>query len=209
MGPMGPVAAMWNEIVNESGSSLANWTQTMGAWSVASGDLQFTSGQGATGLLRFTAPVAQSALVLEADINISSSGPSPGTLYMGASYVGLLFNWDGNVNNGPGYGAGAFLYTQKRSLPTDGAVYTEQPNFQVQGPFSAFPFNFDTFYTLRVVAIGNVMDIYVNGMYQETAYRTIYDPGTTPNVLPRYIGIRVTNCVADLRNIHLYTMALP
>jgi hypothetical protein len=206
---MGPAGSIWNETVNESGGSLANWTQTMGSWSVVSGAFQFTAsaggGAGGTGLLRFTAPVAQSALVFEADINMSSSGS-----YTGVSYIGLLFNWDGNGFSGPGYGSSAYLFTPNRSPSTDGVVYTEQPSFQVMGPISTVSrFNFNTNYTLRVVAIGNVMDIYVNGVYQETAYRTLYNSGTAPNALPRYIGIRVVNCIANIQNIHLYTMVLP
>jgi hypothetical protein len=177
----------------------------MGSWTIASGAFQFTAtSAAATGLLRFTTPVAQSALVFEADINISSSGS-----YQGASYIGLLFNWDGDGNVGPGYGSSAFLYTPNRLPSTDGVVYTEQPSFQVSAPTTVSHFNFDTYNKLRVVAIGNVMDIYVNGNYQETAYRTAYNSGNAPNALPRYVGLRITNCVGTIQNIHLYTMALP
>jgi hypothetical protein len=204
VGPIGPGGSIWNQTVNESGGSLANWTQTLGSWSVVSGAFEFTAGAGATGLLRFTAPVAQSALVFEADFNMSSSGS-----YTGASYIALLFNWDGDSGGGPGYGSSAYFYTPNRLPSTDGVVYTEQPSFQVGGPFTVSRFNFNTYYTLRIVAIGNVMDIYVNGVYQETAYRTAYDSGTAPNALPRYIGIRMTNCIASVQNIHLYTMVLP
>ena len=204
-GPMGPVAALWNETVNESGSSLTNWTQTMGSWSAGSSGFQFTASTTTpTGLLRFTPPLAQSALVFEADVNMLSSGPNTG-----ASYMGLLFNWDGNGSTGPGFGASAFLFSPNHVPSTDGIVYSEQPSFQVSGPSTVFRFNFNTNYTLRVVAIGNVMDIYINGAYQETAYRTVYSGSTAPAALPRYIGIRVTNCVANIQNVHLYTMALP
>jgi hypothetical protein len=206
---MGSIGSIWTETVNESGGSLANWTQTMGSWSVVSGAFQFTAGAGTTGLLRYTMPVAQSAIVFEADINMSSLNMSSLGPYTGASYIGLLFNWDGNGTSGPGYGASAFLYTPARSPATDGLVYTEQPSFQVGGPATVSRFIFDNNYTLRVVAIGNVMDIYVNGVYQETAYRTVYNSGNAPQALPRYIGIRITNCTGSVQNIHLYTMALP
>lgn len=204
-GQTGSVGSIWNETINESGSSLANWTQTQGSWSVVSGALEFTASTTTpTGLLRFTMPVAQSALVFEADINMSNNGPNTG-----GSYIGLLFNWDGNGNSGPGYGASAFLYTPDGSPSTDGEVYSEQPSFQVPGPATGFPFSFNTYNKLRIVAIGNVMDIYVNGVYQETAYRTVYNGATAPKVLPRYIGFRMTNCIGSIQNIHLYTMTLP
>jgi hypothetical protein len=153
-------------------------------------------------MLQYTPAIAQSALVFEADISIAS-----GTGFSGQGYAGLVFNNDGGL--GSGYGSSVFLFTLGRSPTTDGSVYSEQPNQQVGGPHSTYPFAFDTFYTLRVVAIGNVMDTYVNGVYQMTSYRTPYNNGTAPAVLPHYIALRAVNCTANFKNIHFYTMQLP
>jgi hypothetical protein len=201
-GPTGPVAPIWNQTVNESGGSLANWTTVSGTWSDVSDSFQVTTPANTNNILRYTPTVAQSALVFEADISISSSGG-----FTGASAAGLVFDYDGGT--GAGYGSSVFLMTPGHSPGTDGVVYSEQPNMQVGGPQFAYRFAFNTFYTLRVVAIGNVMDTYVNGVYQMTSYRTPYNAGTAPLTLPYYIALRAANCTANFKNIHFYTMTLP
>jgi hypothetical protein len=140
--------------------------------------------------------------VFEADVSIAA-----GTGFSGGSLAGLVFNYDGNV--GSGWGSSVFLYTPSRNPSSDGVTYSEQPNMQVGGPRAPFPFAFDTFYTLRVVAIGNVMDTYVNGVYQMTSYRVPYNSGTAPAALAGFIGLRASNCTAQFKNIHFYTMPLP
>jgi hypothetical protein len=155
-----------------------------------------------TNVLRYTPAIAQSALVFEADISLAS-----GSGFSGYSYAGLVFNYDGGV--GAGYGSSVFLQTPGRLPSIDGVIYSEQPNNQVVGPHVSYAFSFDTFYTLRVVAIGNVMDTYVNGVYQMTSYRTPYNNGNAPVALPQYIALRAVNCTANFKNIHFYTMQLP
>jgi hypothetical protein len=203
-GPMGPVAPIWNETVIESGGSLANWTSVSGTWSDVSSSFQITTPTNGSDLLRYTKAIAQSALVFEADVSISNGGG-----FTGGSAAGLVFNYDGGQNTGTGYGSAVFLYTPGRAPENDGATYSEQPNLQVGGPQFPYPFSFNTFYTLRIVAIGNVMDTYVNGVYQMTSYRTPYNAGTAPATLPYYIALRASNCTANFRNIHFYTMTLP
>jgi hypothetical protein len=203
-GPTGPAGLIWNQTVNESGASLANWTTLYGTWSDVSNSIQVTTPAGTNNLLRYTPRIAQSALVFEADISISSTGGFTGT-----SAAGLVFNYDAGQNSGTGLGSSVFLLTQNRTPWSDGVTYSEQPNMQVAGPEFAYRFSFDTFYTLRVVAIGNVMDTYVKGVYQMTSYRTVYNSGNAPQTLPYYVALRAVNCTANFKNIHFYTMALP
>lgn len=205
-GNTGAAGGAFTLVVNESGTSLANWTQVLGSWSVVSSAFQVTTPANTNDFLKYTAATAQSALVFQADMSLSSGGG-----YSGGSTAGLLFNWDGTSSiGGSGHGVWAALETTGQSPTTDGLLYIEQPSTLTAGPTLTFHFSFDTFYTLRIVAIGNVMDFFVNGTYQYTAYRQPFAAGgAAPAQVASFFGLRANNCKANFKNILLYTMVLP
>lgn len=198
-GTTGATGVVWKLAISEDGSSLANWTQSIGAWSVVSSEFQVTTPATTVDLLRYTARAAQSAIVLSADIKMFSTGG-----YTGGSRLGFQFNTSSTPSNGAQI---TMRCTGNLNPASTGVIYGEQPAGITPGPTGlTFLFNLDQFYNFKVVAIGNVMDVYVDGVYTYTFYRL---PETVTVTEHSYFEMYAFNCKASFKNIKLYTTVLP
>lgn len=194
------VTPVWDTTVNEDGSSLSNWTQTSGSWSVASSAFHVSGSAGAVKALRYTARVAHSALVFQADVKMNSSGG-----FGADNRIGLGFNKPSNLSGGS---IVTLRSTGALTPSSTGVIYTEQPDGTTAGPSSLTKlFNLDQYYTLKVVAIGNAMDVYVDGVYLYTLLRKM-DP-VAGAIEYAYISLYSYQCDVDFKNIKLYTPSLP
>jgi hypothetical protein len=190
----------WTTVINDPGISLANWTQASGSWSVVSSAFQVNTGATTTRFLNWTPRIAQSALIFEADVNMSSAGG---------------FGADNRIGfnlNAQSTGAGGMLAvlrsTGALTPASTGTIYTEQPQGATAGAAGlTFLFNLNQYYRLRVVAIGSVMDIYVDGVYKYTLFRNPAPAGT--GVEQAYVFLYAYNCIANFKNIKMYAVTLP
>lgn len=183
--------------LNESGSSLANWTQAVGTWTVVSSEFEVTTPATTVDRLRLTSPIAQSAIVYEGQFKMFS-----GTGHGADNRMGLEFNMSGTSTVGclvTLRGTGAL------NPSSTGTIYTEEPGGVTAGPTFTFHFNLDQFYTIRAVAIGNVMDIYIDGTYQCTHARQPISGATEHG----FIGVYAYNCKIHAKNIKMYAVTLP
>lgn len=194
------LGTVWTQVINELGTSLANWTQSSGSWSVASSAFHIDTGAATKRDLRWTAKIAQSALIFQADIKMESTGG-----FTGGSLVGLSFNTTG----APSLGCLISMRCIGNLNPAStGVIYNEQPAGVNGGPTALTNlFNLDQFYTLRIVAIGSVMDVYIDGIYKTTVMRVPWTSGTTFEHC--FVTLLATNCRADFKNIKMYTLTLP
>ncbi len=188
----------WNLAINESGTSLANWTQVSGSWSVVSSAFQVNSGATTLVNLAWTAKIAQSGIVFEADMKIESGGG-----FGADNRVGLRIDYDGTTGAS---GAVAFLRCTGALNPAStGVIYSEQPYALTAGPNLTNLFALDTYYKLKIVAIGNVFDVYVDGVYKTTRARI----PTNGALEYAFVGLVAYNCIADFKNVKMYSLALP
>lgn len=211
-GPPGPpgLNGGWTLAVNESGASLANWTHQSGAGTVvvSAGTFLFTNS--GTGFdyeeWGHLLGVPNSALVFQADVNMHGGGG-----HTGGSDMGLVIDTDNNNGSSGAWGMYAALRTAGQSPTSDGLIYTELPSTQRGGPTTTFRFSFNTFYTLRVVAIGHKVDIFVNGTWVNQVFRIPYNSGATslPACTSFGFGLRQTNTIGQFKNIKLWNMVLP
>lgn len=97
-----PILNQWIQTVDENGSSITNWTSVVSTWAEVSSAIQGTTSGATDSFIKYNNPVAQSAMVFQADISIASTGG-----YTGTSIAYLLFGWDGVSHTGSGNGQGA------------------------------------------------------------------------------------------------------
>lgn len=196
-------AVAWALGFNEDGSSLSNWTQVSGSWSVVSSAFHIDTGATTIRTLKYTARIAQGAIVFSADVKIESTGG-----FAADNRIGMLFHSVSAFN-----GTGGVLVTLRSTgaltPASTGVIYTEQPAGSIVGPTGLTNlFNLDTYYNLKVVAIGPTMDVYVDGVYK---YSMSHKPDLVgnPSIEHSYLGLYAYNCRADFKNILLYSVALP
>ncbi len=186
-------------VINETGTSLTNWTQASGSWSVVSSAFQVNTGATTARFLAWTPRIAQSAMIIEADVNMSSSGGFGADNRIG-------FNI-GCQSTGAGGALATMRSTGALTPASTGTIYDEQPQGVTAGPASlTFLWNLNQYYRLRVVAIGNIMDIWVDGVYKYTLLRAPNPAAAAEN---SYVCLYAYNCIANFKNIKMYTLTLP
>jgi len=187
-------------VINEAGTSLANWTQASGSWSVVSSAFQVNTGATTARFLAWTARIAQSSLIFEGDVNMSSAGG-----FGADNRIGFNLNCQ---SSGAGGALGVLRSTGALTPASTGTIYDEQPQGVTAGPAGlTFLWNLNQYYRLRIVAIGNVMDIYVDGVYKYTVLRN--PAPVSPGVEYAYVCLYAYNCIANFKNIKMYTLTLP
>lgn len=192
-----PSLPMWNTVINEDGTSLASWTQTSGSWSVVSSAFHIATGATTVRQLRWTSRIAQSAMMFEADVNINSGGG-----FAADNRVGFTINHSSSISGGSLI---VLRSTGALTPASTGVIMIEQPGGTTAGPTGLTNlFSLDTFYKLKVVAIGPVMDIYVDGVFKYSLLHKI-DPAS-PVIEYGYVSLYAYNCNADFKNIKMWTL---
>lgn len=196
----GSSGSPWTLVFNEDGTSLANWTSLAGSWSVSGSVLQAICAANNSSQLKYTAKVPQSAIIYEAQIKLTSIGGF-GT----DNRVGIRFSCDGVNASLTGFFV-SIRSTGALTPASTGKIYWEMPANTTAGPTFVFLFNLDQFYTLRAVAVGNVVDFYVDGVFQTSGIRTL----TVTNLALEYSSVTLScfNCIAHYKNIKLYSMSV-
>lgn len=184
------VSGAFSLVVNEDGTSLANWNQDAGSWSSAGGIISVDS-TGGEARLEYNADVLDPALrfVFQTDIRISSTGLSAAN-----DLAGMVWNWDGTTANGA---------PACRIIFTSGAA--KQLTLEHKATLAlntvTFAWVADTWYTMRVLVSGDSVSAYVDG-----SWKTATHGATT--LLGRRIGLYAVGVNADFDNIKVWTETL-
>lgn len=141
----------WNQIVNESGNSFANFSGSSGQWISDGTVIKQTGTAIAESRARYNTQSAIGCLIIETEVQIRSGGT--------ARRAGLLLAY-----NGAGGTTGISITLSESSdqilIETDGVAN------RLTIPFVVLQ---DTWYTLRVVLFGNMASVYVNGILYGSA----------------------------------------
>lgn len=193
------LGTVWTQVINELGISLTNWTQ-VGSWSVASSAFHIDTGATTARTLRYTPRIANSALIFQCDVKMESTGG-----FAADNRVGFQMS----TGSTPSLGTMVTMRSTGALTPAStGVIYAEHPAGITAGASGMTKlFNLDTFYTLKVVAVGTIMDVYVDGVYLYSFPRTVWTTQTT--IDQSYVALYAYNCRADFKNIKMYTLTLP
>ena len=185
--------------INEAGTSLANWTQDSGAWSVVSSAFHVDTTGGTAARLKFVTSqtLAMSTLfAFEADVMMESAGVGVD------APIGLLFYWSGTGAGAPTgqifkAGAGAGTKQMRAELDTTAAIL---------GAFTPSPtWAFDAYANIRLVVQAGQVTMSLND-----ALTAIWQYTPTQSFTSaRFAGLVCNNAVCNFKNILLSYLAPP
>jgi hypothetical protein len=194
----GGIGSIWSRFLDEDGSSLAEWTQVSGSWSVVSDAFHVDTTSGSIARLKFNTafdPV-NSIFVFAADVKVSSAG-------IGSDApAGLLFDWSGS-------GGGSYAV---QLFKAGGGAGTKQIRTEYDqsaanlGAFTPSPtWALDAYSRLLILVHGSVATIFLDGVNVGQTQFTANQGWTAP----RFVGLVANNAVVDFQNITLDYLALP
>lgn len=169
----------WTQDINETGSSVANWTVVSGSWASAGGLIQQATVSATFKTLTFTAQTAMGfPTIAEAEIRFPTSGQGTGALVhagfvIGA--VGILLN-----RGGPAIHHQDYTVTDHRTV--------------------SVALSLDVWYKLRAVIAGSRVSTFLDG--------TLIATSVIPSVIPSdKFSLASYNSLPDFRNIKLWTLS--
>lgn len=183
----GAGGSTWTQIVDENGTSFANFTSLSGTWASNGTIIQQT----ATGLTirrcRITARKPLSHFVASVEIRFPTGGDS-------VRSAGMLWNWVGTDTTGGVYVALVDDVTNTYQIGRDAA----------SAPVNeATTVNLDTWYTILVRSSHNQVDLYIDASHVASASLT------TAEDVRHFIGLRAGGGTVDFRNFKVWVPTLP
>lgn len=178
----------WTQVIDEDGSSFANFTAIDGTWASTGTVIQQTDTTDSIRRARHNTKIASPLLVAEVEVNFPSSGPA-------VCSAGLVLGW-------PGTSVGNYLY----AVLVDDATNT----FQIGTDGSTPPVNEtvtvarDTWYKVRAVKSGVSVAGYLDG----TLIGAI-SGSPDVDVVSHFVGLRVFDGTVQFRNFKVWTPTLP
>jgi hypothetical protein len=188
---------IWSLGFTEDGSDMSDWTSRTGTWAVSSGKfLQSDTAESNAHLERTSGkPFALLGAVMQATINFPSSGAGGSTQKAG-------FNLSHLSGSGQRTNEVAFWLTRT----SGGAGALEFDVFGAGGSsFSISTLALDTNYVLKMVRIGDVWSIYLDGTLQ----MTVMCPQTGRSNQADTVSLVTRTGKATFDDISLYTLTVP
>lgn len=169
----------WTQDINETGSSVANWTVVSGSWASAGGLIQQATVSASFKTLTYTAQVPMGyPTIAEAEIRFPATGQGTGALVHAGFVVGalgVLLNRGGPAIHFQDYGV-----TDHRTV--------------------SVTLSLDIWYKLRAVISGTRLSTYVDGALIATS--------VIPSVTASdKFSLASYNSLPDFRNIKLWTLS--
>lgn len=176
----------WELVVNQDGTSFASWTATAGGtWTSDGTVIKQTDTAATRRRAYFNTKVINSILVVQADIQLKSSG--------GDNRGGFLMGFDG-TNSGS---ACAVFISENNSVQVEVDAAANKYNHSVT-------INVDTWYTLRAIYTGHSVSVYLDGTLLFTAGGTVQALNTAD-----YIGLLTYQAEVWFRNIKAWNLTMP
>lgn len=180
----------WEQKVDESGASFANWLANAGTWSSDGSIIQKTNVTTSHQHARYNTKVPFGfAVIAEVEMRLPSSGQGTGANVQASMQLGhdgaagqnalAVTIEDGSVGEGIQIERGAFSTTKKWAMTISQ----------------------DTWYKVRVVTSGPWVSVYLDGTLLGTTYADV------GQVTADYLVLATYNAKADFRNIKLWTLS--
>jgi len=192
----------WAAGLIEDGTSLTNWTQVNGSWSVVSGAFHVDATGGTVARLKYNTAAddwTQSMWVYEADVMMESSG-------LGTNPpIGLLVWWTGS-------GAGATsgeIFTAGSASARQIRVTAETTAIIVAATTPTVTWAPDVYSRLKLMLFGGKGQMSLDGHQVAFFDWTNAFSGGLGFSAPRYVGLHANLCKANFKNIALHYLSLP
>lgn len=181
----------WTQVINESGASLTNWTAGSGTWTTDGAVINSALSAGATTALRYNTKVAiGGGFIFESEMNFPSASQSAT-----ADVLGLVLGTDSALTVG-GLGVG---------LDKAGSrIQVERYTQAITGGLATAAFAFDTWYKLRVVALGQWATYWLGGTIVGSSR---YDNSGLFD--QSFVALRTFDARGQFRNIKAWALTLP
>lgn len=193
---MGGAAGMWETLINEPGTSLSAWTANGGTWAVdAGGYIKQTDTTLAYRGLKYNTAIGPAAgIVMQADVRFPSGGATGRRAMLApvtaqGDVSGTSEMW-GGLRTGATAGAGA-VEIQRGDQDTKEVTETVAV---------------DTWYTVRTVVMGDLISVFVGGVYKR-AWRI--EPAATSMTLAEIPALINYTGEVHYRNIKLWRLTGP
>lgn len=182
----------WNQLVNESGASFANFTANSGTWASNGTIIQQTSTAVTTHRRARYNTIQPLGLpyLLEAEVRLPSAGQLTGTDILAGIYMG----YDGAAGSG-----GLFVGINDG---TSGQGIQIERQAAVVIRLISNTINLDTWYKIRIANIGVFVSVYLDGVFKGNAISASINSSS-----PDYIGLVTYNSIADFRNIKAWALS--
>lgn len=192
----------WAAGLIEDGTSLGNWTQVNGSWSVVSGAFHVDATGGSVARLKYNTSTddwTRSMWVYGADVMMESSG-------LGTNPpIGLLAWW---LGSGAGATSGE-IFTVGSASARQIRVTAETTAIIVAATTPNVTWAPDVYSRLELVLFGGKGQLSLDGHQVAFFDWTNAFSGGLGFSAPRYVGLHANNCKANFRNIALHYMTLP
>jgi len=192
------VESAWEKAVDESGASLANWTQNSGTWSVVSSAFHVNAGA-AQAILKFnTAALSRpyqdhfARFILECEVRIDAVGLA------GTDHAGMIWNWDGSSTGGASDAPPAIRLGNNSGTKR---IEVEHLAFSALGNEVNAWAN-DTYHKVRIIHHGALLSVYFNGTW-------LLNLTNVTNVQGGFLGLYANGIIADFKNVKLWREAFP
>lgn len=184
-----PLVPAWVQDASEDGSSFANFTAAAGTWASSGGIIQQTDTASAVRRAKHnTKFLIGLPLIIEVEVKIVSIGAG------GTYHAGLQIGFDGSS-------AGSLSAYIERGA---GKVSIDADSTTALGNWST-TINLDTWYKLRVLAIGHLATLLLDGTIMGTAKLDGFlVSGTNTG---DFVGLHSYSCSARWRNFKLWTLS--
>ncbi len=203
-GPTGPQGPSWILLINEDGSSLANFTQVNGSWSTDGTQIS-TTATSPSSFLRFTAPTEQNFEILEVEIRFPSPQPTSTPQVVG----GLISNWNGSNSSTAGPSVAYFVFS------TDGLGDIDPsftPKFIVDTFFGGSIVEFlyptlslDKYYKVRLVKSIRQTSVYIDEGF---GFVLVGQSPNSGSIAGQYVGMWAFQASVDFKNFKSWSALL-
>jgi hypothetical protein len=174
--------SIWNQVINESGASFANFTGASGTWASDGTVIKQTNTAGAPHRAKYNTKIANSILVFEAEVQVRAAG---------VCLAGIVAGFDGANGNG------SLFYAREDSDIVAFETDSSTTRLSIATTIAA-----NTWYKLRIVMAGGMYTGYVDGVLKGTSISLNVNDSS-------YVGLWSYGCESWFRNIKAWTLNQP
>lgn len=174
----------FTQVVDEPGTSFANWTAVGGTWLSSGAVIRQTDATANQRYAKYNTIVQAGPFIFESEIQLRNSGST--------RIGGMVISFDGAGSSG---GMGARI--------DEGDIVRAEVVGTGSGINFSATINVNTWYKLRIISNGTICSVYLDGVLLGVA------GAMQTSVDARYIGLYTFQTEAWFRNIKAWTLSFP
>lgn len=188
----------WELVIDEDGSSFANWSGIAGTWSSSGGNIQNTDNAAAVKAAYLTTPkVPLAHCVIDFEIQFPTSGQGTAPNYAGI-YPGMPNSIVTDQTT---------IRLQRDATPANSLILIT-PNDTAAAKTLSVTIALDTWYAVRVVISGGAVSFYLDGTLVGSIATSRVPPAASNSDIT-YLGLTTYSAAAFWRNIKVWTPTQP